>query len=44
MTPHTPIHVLQQLGRVLQIPDAELIEDRLEAGPGEESSTKSSND
>ena len=32
-TPHTSIRTLQQVGRALEIPDDELTEDKLEAGP-----------
>ena len=41
-TPHTPIHTLHQVGRVLQIPDDELTEDKLDAGPDGEVSKNGS--
>ena len=41
-TPHTPIRILQQMGRALQIPEEELTVDKLAAGPEEEATTDSS--
>ena len=33
VTPHTPVRILQQVGRTLEIPETELTEDRLMANP-----------
>ena len=44
VTPYTPIPVLQHVGMMLQIPEAELTEDKLEAGPEQDMAKKNSDD
>ena len=44
ITPHTPVHVLQQVGRVLQIPEEERAEDRLEAHPQQDKPSNNHDD
>ena len=41
VTPHTPIHLLQQIGRSLQIPEEEMTEERLDAQPAQDQSNGS---
>jgi hypothetical protein len=44
VTPHTPIPVLQQVGRALEIPEEELTVDKLAAGPQKTKTSNVSND
>ena len=40
VTPHTPIAILQQVGRVLEIAEEDISEDKLEASPEAEDKSK----
>lgn len=44
VTPHTPIWVLQQVGRTLQIPEEDLAEGRLDAAPKDGTSQNGDNE